>query len=77
MKNIFSQWHFMRFIRLAMGLYLIFEVVATKQWFLGIFALLFLVQAVFNIGCCGANGCGVSPKKSKNAAEPLDYEEVN
>ncbi|MGG7034382.1 MAG: hypothetical protein ACI7YS_04200 [Flavobacterium sp.] len=66
MKNYFSQWNFMRFVRLAFAIYLTFEVVATRQWFLAVFALLFYVQALFNIGCCSTNSCNVSSKRNKN-----------
>jgi hypothetical protein len=48
----------------------------TKQWFFGMFALFFLAQAVFNIGCCGTSGCNAPQKKDDNSNEPLDYEEV-
>jgi hypothetical protein len=34
------------------------------EWYLVIFGLFFLIQAVFNFGC-GPNGCQI-PKNSKN-----------
>lgn len=76
MKNLFVQWSFMRFLRLALAVYLACQAYTTKQWFFGMFALFFLAQAVFNIGCCGPSGCNVSQKKQNNDTKPLDYEEV-
>lgn len=76
MKNLLSQWHFMRFLRLALAFYLAYQAYATQQWFFGMFALFFMAQALFNMGCCGTSGCNVPPKKNNNAKEPLDYEEV-
>ena len=62
MKNIlFTNWHAMRFIRLAFALFLFFQAYETQEWFLVAFGILFLIQAIFNAGCC-ANGCQI-PKK--------------
>lgn len=61
---LFNQWHLMRFIRLAFGIFLIFQAFETRQWiFLG-FAGFFLFQAIFNHGC-GINNCEI-PQKDKN-----------
>ncbi|WP_136666710.1 hypothetical protein [Flavobacterium sp. H122] len=63
MKTIISNWHLMRFIRLAFGIFLIFQAFETRQWiFLG-FAAFFLFQALFNQGC-GINNCEI-PKNIK------------
>ena len=62
MKNIlFTNWHAMRFIRLAFALFLFFQAYETQEWFLFVFGIFFLIQAIFNAGC-GANGCQI-PKK--------------
>ena len=62
MKNIlFTNWHTMRFIRLAFALFLFFQAYETQEWFLVAFGIFFLIQATFNAGC-GANGCQI-PKK--------------
>lgn len=62
MKNLFLNWHFMRFFRLAIAGFLSYEAYTTKQWFFVVFALFFFFQAVFNLGCNGTNGCAI-PKK--------------
>lgn len=51
----------MRFIRLAFGLFLIFQAFETRQWMFLLFAGFFLVQALFNLGC-SANGCSIQKK---------------
>ena len=62
MKQIlFTNWHAMRFIRLAFALFLFFQAYETQEWFLVAFGIFFLIQAIFNAGC-GANGCHI-PKK--------------
>ena len=76
MKNLFSPWHFMRFLRLALALYLAYQAYAISQWFVGMFALFFMTQAVFNLGCCSTSGCSFSQKDNDSMNQPLDYEEV-
>lgn len=63
MKQILlKNWHAMRWIRLAAGLFLIQQAIQFQEYFLGIMALFFLFQAVFNTGC-GLNGCDISTTK--------------
>jgi hypothetical protein len=66
MKNLFSQWHFMRFLRLIFACYLAYEAYRTQQWFFVVFALFFLFQAVFNAGCCNTSSCAVPKRKEKS-----------
>lgn len=61
---LFTNWHLMRFIRLAFGVFLIFQGIETRQWFFFGFAGFFLFQALFNQGC-GVNGCDISQKNNK------------
>lgn len=66
MKNsIFSNWHLMRYFRMALALFLFFQAYETHEWFFIVFGLFFAFQAVFNFGC-GQNGCGVIYKNQKN-----------
>jgi len=63
MKNIvFTNWNAMRFIRLAIALFLFSQAYVTKNWiFIGI-GLFFLVLVIFNFGC-GPSGCEVPNNK--------------
>jgi uncharacterized membrane protein HdeD (DUF308 family) len=66
MKNILvHNWHFMRFFRIALALFLFYNAYETHQWFFVVFGVFFLAQAVFNLGC-SPNGCNVSYKSNKN-----------
>ncbi len=63
MKNIlFTNWNIMRIIRLAFAIVLFTQAAQKFEWYLIIFGLFFLVQAVFNFGC-SANGCAIPKKK--------------
>lgn len=59
---LFSNWHFMRFLRVALALFLFYNAYVTHEWFFIVFGIFFLVQAVFNMGC-GPNGCNVNYDK--------------
>ena len=52
----------MRIIRLVFAIVLFTQAAQKFEWYLVIFGLFFLVQAVFNFGC-GANGCAIPKKK--------------
>jgi hypothetical protein len=63
MKNIlFTNWNIMRIIRLVFAIVLFTQAAQKFEWYLVIFGLFFLVQAIFNFGC-GANGCAIPKKK--------------
>jgi hypothetical protein len=63
---LFTNWHAMRWIRLAIGLFFLQQAIQFHEMVLGFMAVFFLLQSVFNTGC-GLNGCGVPTyKKSKN-----------
>lgn len=59
---LFTNWHLMRWIRLAFALFLFGEAYATREWFFIVFGLFFLLQALFNWGC-GANSCAIPKNK--------------
>ena len=66
MKRILlTNWHLMRYFRLAFALFLFFQAYETQQWFFVAFGIFFLFQAIFNLGC-GPNGCQVNYKNQKD-----------
>ena len=75
-QAIFSNWNFMRFLRLALGIFIIVQSVIAKDWAIGLLGLLFTAMPVFNIGCCGVNGCATPVKKSTDNTKDVTYEEV-
>lgn len=65
----------MRGIRLALGLAILVQAFIQRDVFIGLLAGFLLFTAVANIGCCGANSCGVSLKKPDKIKLP--YEELD
>lgn len=76
-ETLFSGWDFMRFLRLALGIYIAYQAVETTSIVSGIVAVFFLFQAITNTGCCGTNSCSVPIKKDNfDKNEEVEYEEI-
>lgn len=76
-ETLFTNWHFMRWLRLGMGLYAAVVALQLHDPLSGIIAALFLFQAITNTGCCGAGGCAVPSSKRRSAeVKEIDFEEV-
>ncbi len=73
---IFSNWNFMRFLRLILGIAIIVQSAMSGDWTMGIVGLLFTAMPVFNIGCCGTAGCTSPAKKTYETKNDVTYEEV-
>ena len=77
--NLLSNWHFMRILRALVAVWAIFEFINTKEWMVLFIGGFFAVQAIFDVGCCGASGCATAPQTRKQdglATQEVDYEEV-
>lgn len=66
----------MRFLRLALGLAVLVQAIIAKDVLFVLLGLGFTAMPVFNIGCCGTNGCYVPPAKKEVNANDISYEEV-
>lgn len=76
-ETLLTGWHFMRFLRLGMGTLMAVQFFQTSDKLVGLIGALLLYQALFNKGCCGANGCATSPKSTtNNNIEDINFEEV-
>ena len=75
-QAILSNWNFMRFLRLALGIAIIVQFAMAGNGAMVILGLMFTAMPVFNIGCCGTAGCAVPPKKEPITTKDITYEEV-
>ena len=75
-QAILSNWNFMRFVRLVLGIAIIVQSVLVKDWTMGILGLVFTSMPIFNIGCCGVGGCATPVKKNVETTKDITYEEV-
>jgi hypothetical protein len=76
-QAIFSNWNFMRFLRLVLGVIIIIQAVIAKEWAIVVLGVAFTAMPIFNVGCCGAGGCAPnSTNKSPENTKDITYEEV-
>ena len=73
---IFSNWGVFRVVRLVMGIAIIVQSFLFKDILLGIAGILFTAMALFNMGCCGVNGCSVPVQKKPESQKDISCEEV-
>ena len=76
-EMLFTDWRFTRWLRLGLGLFVLWHAIQRPDVFTGIISMLLLFQAFTNTGCCGASGCAVTSKqKHDSKTKDVDYEEV-
>ncbi len=74
---LFSGWHFMRWLRLGLGIYLLIQTIQHQDWMSGILSFVFLFQAFSNTGCCGMNACSIPTSKNNHQSiQDVTFEEV-
>lgn len=79
MKNILSNWNFMRALRLLLGVIIIVQGYQAHEWMYAMAGVLLSSMAIANIGCCGVGGCNVPFKKDISTSNPqeISYEEIH
>ena len=76
-QTLFTNWHFMRWLRLAFGIIFIVQAIQTHDMMVGAIACFFLVTSITNTGCCGARGCATTTRKTtKESTDEISYEEI-
>lgn len=76
MKNILTNWTFMRAFRLVLGIAILIQAVTQRDMLPGLLALFLLGTALANIGCCSSNGCAVNLNQYK-AKKDFTYEKMD
>lgn len=79
MTSLLKNWHFMRLLRAGIAIWAFAEVWRTGEMMLLLLGGIFALQAIFDIGCCGAAGCA-TPRSYEQTptkqTEEIVYEEV-
>lgn len=76
MKTILRGWNFMRMLRLVLGIAILVQGIVARDAVTIILGAAFGGMAVANVGCCGAGGCAINTRSTKNDIEDVQYEEV-
>ncbi|MFM6925991.1 MAG: hypothetical protein ACKOU7_10860 [Ferruginibacter sp.] len=75
-QTILTNWNFIRLLRLGAGIAILVQAFIAQDMLFGFLGLIFTAMPVFNIGCCGAQGCYVPPGKDQDKTKEIAYEEV-
>ena len=76
-ETLFTNWHFMRWLRLVFGIIFIVQAIQMHDMMVGAIAGFFLVTAITNTGCCGARGCATPTRKATDeSTDEISYEEI-
>ena len=70
-QTLFTGWHFMRWLRLAFGIFFTVQAIQTPDTLSVIAAAFFLLTALTNMGCCGAGTCA-TPRNRNNSKSSED-----
>ena len=76
MKSLLSNWTMMRFLRMAIAIVILIQALYQKDFALSVLALLLMMTAIANVGCCGAGSCKVDMPETKIEKE-ITYEEMD
>lgn len=75
-QTIFSNWNFFRVVRLLAAIAIIIQAYLVKDVAFGVAGVVFGSMAIFNIGCCGFNGCATNIHQNTNTSKEISYEEI-
>jgi hypothetical protein len=76
-ETLLTGWNFMRWLRLALGLFIGIDAIQMHQPISGFIAAFFIYQAVTNTGCCGVSNCAApTTKGNPDKIEEIKYEEI-
>jgi hypothetical protein len=80
MTVLLNNWHFMRIFRAVVAVFAFSEAWRTGESLMLVMGGIFALQAIFDIGCCGAAGCAAPPVNKTNVqtqdTAEISYEEV-
>lgn len=78
MNGLLRNWNFARVLRIVLAGAFLGAAVSSGEWVAYVVAGMFVLQAIFNVGCCGAS-CAAPPvnRNAGNIVQETDYEEVH
>lgn len=77
-KTYLAGWNFMRFLRLALGAFILIKGIMDQNWSFAILGGLFSLMPLFNVGCCAGGQCAPPRHYSEKLqkGKEIEYEEV-
>ncbi len=78
MGDLLRNWNLARVLRLVLAGAFLGAAVSSGEWVAYVVAAVFGLQAILNVGCCGASCAAPSVnRKAGNIVQETDYEEVH
>lgn len=77
MKNYLKGWNFMRFLRFALGIFIVIQGIQTQEWLFMAMGGIFVLMPLLNIGCCSSRGCVLPTSKINQNFKDITNEEVS
>ncbi len=78
MNVLFRNWHMVRIIQLIGGIAMGIYALNSRDYIFLILAIILLIQAIFNISCCGSGACSNnSNQKQVYKDEIIKYKPSN
>jgi hypothetical protein len=77
MKRLITGWHFVRLLRLVLGVAILVQGILVRDVTSMVLGALFGLMAVVNVGCCGEKGCSVSTMSDNKTRRKINYEELD
>lgn len=75
-QELFTNWHLMRWIGLAIGLFLGFQAFMYQDGLAAMLSVFFLFQAITNTGCFGSRGCSVPQQDTLDDTRDDQFEDI-
>ncbi|MFM1913326.1 MAG: hypothetical protein RIR51_1164 [Bacteroidota bacterium] len=63
MTRLLYNWNIIRIVKLAFGVYALFEAYTYADWMIGALASYLVITSLFNIGCAGGS-CSIPNRKT-------------
>jgi hypothetical protein len=75
-QMILAPWDFMRWLRLALGLFFVYQASIQHDMLAGFMGSFFLFQAITNTGFCGT-ACSIpTSSREENTSNEVTFEEI-
>ncbi len=73
---LLTNWNLLRWLRLAIGLFLAYQAWMLHDTLAGVISAIFLIQAITNTSCCGSSCARPANISQQSPQEEVTFEEI-
>lgn len=74
--TLLNGWNLVRILRLTLAVFALIAAFSQKDPMMGMIGSVFGIQAIFNVGCCGLNGCEIKENRFHKEEKEIVYEKI-